>query len=140
MLHWKPILRFSAIRFRFADRVYKSLSTNYGFLATTIEVPNTFFKLDVVAANVLPLLGLDGLEYDSFHADNVSKRLAQKTVQSSKKNIPVTAEEWSRPMVREYRYVDVDLLKPEISTSPKMKYKSCTVSLSVFWLISCMDS
>ena len=73
-------LKRSINRFRFADTTYKSLGQISLPLATPAEKPPIHVMMDVVPADIPPLLGMDVLDRESLIADTVANRLTKRSV------------------------------------------------------------
>lgn len=69
----------------YADATFNSLGPTSIPRTTPIGIPNIFVKLDVVAAAVPSLLGLDALDAHALYANNVSNMWGKKTARGSKK-------------------------------------------------------
>ena len=73
-------LKRSFNRFRFADTSYKSLGQISLPLATPAGKPPVYVTMDVVPADIPPLLGMDVLDRESLIADTLANRLTKGSV------------------------------------------------------------
>ena len=101
----KP-LRKSFKRFRFADSTFQSLGLIDLPLATPNGIPPIYITMDVVAANVPALLGLDVLDEHSLTPNTVSNELVKCSAIPSDTGVTVHYW-WNVPMTRFHGHVYV---------------------------------
>ena len=114
LLRRRMKLRPSTKSFRFADATYKSLGRLDLPLATPNGVTNIDVTLDVVAADVPTLLGLDVLDHHCLTADTVCNELVKKTIIRRDGDGVRLIEDWSVPLMRADGHVYADIAKPDV--------------------------
>ncbi len=119
----RPKLIRSRNSFRFADAVYDSLGKVVIRLKTPTGQPPVFVEVDVVSADIPPLLGMDLLDRESLTPCTISNRLI--------KRIPIFKENgeieyldiWSIPLTRaksSHLYEKMDLDVPVFFTRDQL--------------------
>ena len=106
-----PKLELSRNRFRFADSIFESLGKICIPLRTPPGVTPVPVVMDVVQADIPPLLGIDILDKESLIADTVSNRLQKRTFFNGQKGEKEYMDAWSVPLCRAesgHVYADMD--------------------------------
>jgi len=119
-----PKLRSSPNRFRFANETFRSIGSTTLYLDTPAGVGTVAVEIDVVAADIPPLLGLDVIDRESLTPDVAFNVLAKRRRKTTADGTPIYIEEWSIPMWRaasRHSYVALSISHPTYFTRTQLQ-------------------
>lgn len=88
--------------FRFADHTYKSLGVAFFLLETPPGVPAIEVPMDIVPANIPPLLGMDIMDANSLYPNTVANRLTKCVETRDTHGNTTFLDQWFVPMQRSH--------------------------------------
>jgi len=110
-----PKLRSSPNSFRFANETFRSIGSLTLYLETPAGVRTVPVDIDVVVADIPPLLGLDVIDRERLTPDVAFNSLAKRRREERTNDTPIFIEEWSVPMWRaasRHSYVALSISRP----------------------------
>ena len=106
-------LKRSNRRFRFGNTTFESLGTITLPLAVPYGIHALDVNLDVVAADVPVLVGLDFLDMHSLMVDTVTNRLTKRTmVPDEDSGAQHVMDEWHMPLTRKHNHLYAEMSTP----------------------------
>jgi len=119
-----PRLRSSPHSFRFANETFSSIGSLTLYIETPTGVAPIAVDIDVVAADIPPLLGLDVIDREGLTPDVAFNVLAKRRQETTAAGTRIYIEEWSVPMWRaasRHSYVALSTSHPTLFTRTQLQ-------------------